>query len=141
MTARNSVNRILVATDNTSVEDEFDQCVIETELGDVFALLCFPVSGKPNYYSVTIYKTMVFVGQVTIKEEEEEYIARVINASKPVYSQTFFASTPMFKRGMLSDMLECIQKDDADTWENLKKEFGCENASAVYDSHGQVAVC
>ena len=36
---------------------------------------------------------------------------------------------------------KCIQEDDADTWENLKKEFGCENASAIYDSHGQVAVC
>lgn len=140
MNAPNNVSRILIATDNTSVEDEFDRCVIETELGDVFALLCFPVSGKPNYYSVTIYKTMVFVGQVTIKEEEEEYVARVINASKPVYSQTFFASTPMFKRGMVSDMLETIKDDDADTWEKLIEEFGCDDAS-LYHTDGQIAVC
>lgn len=140
MNARNNVNRILVDPES-SVEEELDRCLIETELGDVFVLLCFPVTGKVNEYRATIYKTAVYVGETVEGGEAEDYVARVVNASQPVYTQSFYAATPMFKRGMLSDMLECIQEDDADTWENLKKEFGCENASAVYDSHGQVTVC
>lgn len=139
MTARNSVNRILVDPES-SVEEELDRCLIETELGDVFVLLCFPITGKPCQYRATIYKTAIYVGEEG-DGEDDDYVARVVNASQPVYTQSFYAATPMFKRGMLSDMLECIQEDDADTWENLKKEFGCENASAIYDSHGQVAVC
>lgn len=137
MTARNSVNRILVDPES-SVEEELDRCLIETELGDVFVLLCFHITGKPCQYRATIYKTAIYVGE---EGEDDDYVARVVNAAQPVYTQSFYAATPMFKRGMLSDMLECIQEDDADTWENLKKEFGCENASAIYDSHGQVAVC
>ena len=138
MNAPNSVSRILVDPES-SVEEELDRCLIETELGDVFVLLCFPVTGKLCQYRATIYKTAIYVGEEG--GEDVDYVARVVNASQPVYTQSFYAATPMFKRGMLSDMLECIQEDDADTWENLKKEFGCENASAIYDSHGQVAVC
>ena len=140
MTARNIVNRILINPDSP-VEEELDRCLIETEFGDVFVLLCFPITGKPGHYRVTIYKTAIYVGEDDNDGEDSDYIARVVNASQPVYVQSFYAATPMFKRGMLSNMLECIQHDDANTWESLKKEFGCENASAIYDSHGQVAVC
>lgn len=139
MNAQNSVNRILINPESP-VEEELDRCLIETELGDVFVLLCFPITGKSCQYRVTIYKTAIYVGEEA-DGKDSDYITRVVNASQPVYTQSFYAATPMFKRGMLSDMLECIQQDDADTWESLKKEFGCENASAIYESHGQVAIC
>ena len=139
MNARNSVNRILINPDSP-VEEELDRCLIETEFGDVFVLLCFPITGKPGHYRVTIYKTAVYVGEKA-DGKDSNYIASIANTAQPVYVQSFYAANPMFKRGMLSNMLECIQHDDANTWESLKKEFGCENASAIYDSHGQVAVC
>lgn len=135
MTARNSVNRILINPDSP-VEEELDRCLIETAFGYVFALLCFPITGKPGHYRVTIYKTSVYADG-----KDSNYIASIANTAQSVYVQSFYAATPMFKRGMLSNMLECIQHDDANTWESLKKEFGCENASAVHGYHGQIGLC
>lgn len=139
MNARNSVNRILINPDSP-VEEELDRCLIETEFGDVFALLCFPITGKPGHYRVTIYKTDVHVDD-RASGKDSNYIASIADTAQPVYVQSFYAANSMFKRGMLSNMLECIQQDDANTWDSLKKEFGCENASAVHGYHGQIGIC
>lgn len=145
MTAQNSVNRILINADG-SVENEFDRCLIETELGDVFVLMCFPHSEQANKYSVYIFKTAIYVGDISEVvgdegEEDDDPVARVIDLSNPVYAQSFYAANPMCKRGLLSDMLQCIKEDDADTWQSLKGQFGCEDVSTLRGNYGQVAIC
>lgn len=122
MNVRNNVSRILLAPKTTTVENEFDQALIETELGDVFVLLCAPVVDKLATYVATIYRTAVLIKDD--EEDGEEKLQLVINTGEPVYSKTFSAVTPFFKRCFLSELLECIENDNADTWENLKKYFG-----------------
>lgn len=122
MNVRNNVSRILLAPKTTTMENEFDQALIETELGDVFVLLCAPVVDKLATYVATIYRTAVLIRDN--EEDGEEKLQLVINTGEPVYSKTFSVVTPFFKRYFLSELLECIENDNADTWENLKKYFG-----------------
>ena len=137
MNVQNNVTRILINPDSV-IENEFDKCLIETKLGDVFVFMCVPVLDKLCQYKVSIYKTAIFVGD---EENQTDELERVIDTSEPVYTKEFCAVTPFFKRGYLSDMLDCMLDDDADTWEKLRKEFGHENVSSVHEPRRQIAVC
>ena len=136
MIAQNVVERILIDAEN-DVENEFDHCILETTLGDVFFFLCVQDEICLNRYYVYIYKTQIMVSDEDSKENNG--LSRSIELTSPVYSQSFYASTPFYKRGMLSDMLTVIQSDNADTWEKIKKEFGCSDESDR-DS-GQTTIC
>lgn len=135
MNVRNSVNRISINPE-TPKSERFDSAVIETEKGDVFMFLCEQYVGADDKYCATIYKTAVTPGQ------DDEPIERLISLTEPVWAINFEAANPMFKSGILSSILSILVDDDADTWENLKENFGClDEQLQFHGSNRQIGIC
>ena len=128
-TVQNNVYRIMIDA-SLKDDDVFDTCVIETVLGDVFFMMCQNKKRRKNYYEVCIYRTVIMVSDHDSKsdnDDDEALISRAIDTSQVSYKQSFFASQPAIKKSLLCEMLSVIKEDDANTWNLLRRNFGCED--------------
>mgnify|MGYP001782552756 FL=1 len=101
----------LIHLANEKFENEFDLALVVDERDRTFIFSC-NAEKNDNYY----------VSLTPAKQTGEDYL---VFSGNRVWDCTFFAAEPKYKRGMLSNMLECLQTEPSlDRPFNLHQHFG-----------------